>query len=685
MTLYTLVNIFKKIALDQPNIRTTSDGSVYDALNNNPSVKYDVFHISQTNHQEDFETDYYGLQLFYISRLEDSLEDNRLQIQSIGKEVLGNIIRTFCENFSIDYPTITYIPFTQKFNDLTAGQYCNVRLEVPKDLVCADDFITEVIPGRSIKLQDVTVSITQNGLRVITPGPGYDGIGEIRIETDVPQSAAVLQDKEVEYTENGSYTIYPDAGYDGLSSVAVDVIVPQGQGYEEGYEDGVADQKAKLSAITITENGDYNRPDGYSGVTVNVPSDYQDGYDDGVADQKAKLSTTSVTENGTYTREDGYSAITVNVDDRYDEGYEDGEAAQKAKLSATAFTDNGTYTNADGWSSVTVDSPWRDFFITGITLNIDSTITDIGTATTTYSPLSAFTDIYYTSSDPTIADIDSETGVITAKTDGQVTICTIDRITHMQDCKQVSVTRSSGLVMDVIYNVTSTTEPTVILSPRLPNPGPGGIVAGRLDDDTPIPISSHYPYTTTFTFPTTGLVRVHYTVIGNTLRSQFSGVYTLVSATIPEGITRIYGHLFDGDYQLTDVTLPSTLSGLLLCFMDCTALTGITIPSGVTTLAADCFYNCKSLSSVTIPSGITEIKDSCFGYSNDEDVSITAMTFEGTVPPIIHTTDRDYGTPSLGKYTYTFPIYVPAEAYNDYITAPIWEEYAKENRIIAKP
>ena len=206
MTLYEIVNILKKIALDQPNIRSASDGSVYDKMNTNPSVQYDVFHISQTNHQEDFETDYYGLQLFYISRLEDSLEDNRLQIQSIGKEILGNVIRTFCENFSIDYPTITYIPFTQQFNDLTAGVYCNVRLELPKDLVCADDYLAEVVPNSGLKLQDIGITITENGLRVITPGAEYDGIGEIRIKTEVPQ----VTSKDLIANLQGDYFLIPE-------------------------------------------------------------------------------------------------------------------------------------------------------------------------------------------------------------------------------------------------------------------------------------------------------------------------------------------------------------------------------------------------------------------------------------------------------------------------------------------
>lgn len=273
MTLYSIINILKSIAKTQPNVRTATDGSVYDKLNTNPSVQYDVFHIQQTTHTEDFETDYYGLQLFYISRLEDSLEDNRLQIQSIGKEVLGNIIRTFCENFSIDYPTITYIPFTQRFVDLTAGVYCNVRLEVPKDLLCADDYIDEVVPSeKDIRLENVSVTITENGTRVIEPSAGFDGIGMITIYTDVP-NAGRLEYKEVEYTENGEYTIVPSSGYDGISEVAVTVDVPATEDrYEEGYEDGEAAQKAKLVSTSFTANNTYTRVDGWSSVTVNVPA-----------------------------------------------------------------------------------------------------------------------------------------------------------------------------------------------------------------------------------------------------------------------------------------------------------------------------------------------------------------------------------------------------------------------------
>lgn len=207
MTLFQIIQILKQIALTQPNIKSATDGSIYEVMNTNPSIKYNVVHFSQTTHQSDEETDYYGLNIFYVSRLEDSLEDNRLQIQSIGKDILDNIIRTFCENWNIDFPVITYTPFTQKFNDLCAGCYCNLKLEIPKEILCADDYLAEVVPNSGLKLQDIGITITENGLRVITPGAEYDGIGEIRIKTEVPQ---VNTSEDLIANLQGDYFLIPE-------------------------------------------------------------------------------------------------------------------------------------------------------------------------------------------------------------------------------------------------------------------------------------------------------------------------------------------------------------------------------------------------------------------------------------------------------------------------------------------
>lgn len=69
--------------------------------------------------------------------------------------------------------------------------------------------------------------------------------------------------------------IFPEEGYNsfGYFEVTDDGYgsAKYQSGYTEGKSDGVAEQKAKLSAITITSNQTVTREDGWSAVTVAVP------------------------------------------------------------------------------------------------------------------------------------------------------------------------------------------------------------------------------------------------------------------------------------------------------------------------------------------------------------------------------------------------------------------------------
>ena len=487
MTLYQIINTLKQIALTQPNVKSATDGSVYEVMNANPSVKYNVVHFSQTTHQSDEEFDYYGLNIFYISRLEDSLEDNRLQIQSIGKEILDNIIRTFCENWNIEFPTITYYPFTQKFADLCAGAYCNVRLEVPKEIICADDFIGEIIPSdKNIRLQDISITITQNGLRVITPAAGYDGIGEITINTEVPQELNPnLEYKEVEYTQNGEFSVVPGPGYDGIESVAITVDVPTGQTINNQYKsdylteanfDFNADDPGPGAGCVYELQTGYTYDSGYTGleeVGQSIFINASGAVEFGKELQKLELSSTSFTGNNTYENANGWSSVTVDVPityDRYDEGFEDGEEAQKEKLTTLYADENGTYTRTDGYSSITVDVAQTGYTqqdiddaynrgyqdgleacqqlpvtATSITINVASAITDSGTASTTVNPSAATTNLTYSSSDTTKATINGTTGAITVKANGTVQFCVRDSVSNLSSCKNVNVTKTQPI------------------------------------------------------------------------------------------------------------------------------------------------------------------------------------------------------------------------------------------------
>lgn len=140
MTLYNVIKGLEEIALTLPNIRTAADGSIYDIMNANPSVKYGTFIVTQNTHRQTEMFDHYGLTIFYCDRLVDNMDSNRLQIQSFGKQALGNIIHVFCDRYDIDVPTITYTTWTQKFSDLCAGVYAQLEFEIPIDILCPEEY-----------------------------------------------------------------------------------------------------------------------------------------------------------------------------------------------------------------------------------------------------------------------------------------------------------------------------------------------------------------------------------------------------------------------------------------------------------------------------------------------------------------------------------------------------------------
>ena len=127
-----------------------------------------------------------------------------------------------------------------------------------------------------------------------------------------PPGECTLQRKNFSITTNGDTSITPDSGKDGISagtiSVNVDMAPAYSSGFTEGFTSGetagAAAQKALLSSTTITENGTVTSENGFSAVTVNVPS------------TQPVLSSATFTENGTYTPGsgvDGFSAVTVSV------------------------------------------------------------------------------------------------------------------------------------------------------------------------------------------------------------------------------------------------------------------------------------------------------------------------------------------------------------------------------------
>ena len=282
MTLQELIKTLQQIALTQPNVRTATDGDIYEVMNGNPSVRYGVFHITQNTHQSYEDRDVYGLNLFYVDRNEDD-DANTLQIQSIGKSVIDNIIRTFIEDFDGDFPTITYTPFTQRFKDDTAGVFAGISMEVYKDWICPDTYGEFITDMNVVRNQDKTIKVTQSGIYVVTPDEGYTGLGEVVVDAEL---ANTVQDvKSIEITENGEYSVVADAPFLSIGKVDIDVNLPL-------QED---------KSVMIADNGTYTvtKDDGYVGmVDINIVVDLP------IQDKKEL----TVNNNGTYT---------ISADDEY--------------------------------------------------------------------------------------------------------------------------------------------------------------------------------------------------------------------------------------------------------------------------------------------------------------------------------------------------------------------------------
>lgn len=147
------------------------------------------------------------------------------------------------------------------------------------------------------------VEIYGNGLIVVEPSPGKDGLSSVEIDVEVEP---VLQQKSVTISANGSTTVTPDSGKDGLSSVTI---------LAEVYPPLQSDE------VTIISNGSRTvmPPPGAYGlaaVIINtaVPNTYSAGDEGKVVSGGALVaqSSDSTTANGTFDTT-LINSFTVNV------------------------------------------------------------------------------------------------------------------------------------------------------------------------------------------------------------------------------------------------------------------------------------------------------------------------------------------------------------------------------------
>ena len=107
-------------------------------------------------------------------------------------------------------------------------------------------------------------------------------------------------------------------------------------------------------------------------------------------------------------------------------------------------------------------------------------------------------------------------------------------------------------------------------------------------------------------------------VIGSSAFEDCSG---LTSLTLPAGITEIGRCAFDGCRGLTSLTLPAGITEIgYRAFYGCWGLTSLNLPAGITEIGEGAFSYCSGLTSLTLPAGITSIDrnafDGCSGLTS---------------------------------------------------------------------
>lgn len=105
---------------------------------------------------------------------------------------------------------------------------------------------------------------------------------------------------------------------------------------------------------------------------------------------------------------------------------------------------------------------------------------------------------------------------------------------------------------------------------------------------------------------------------------------TIIGVVLDESTAKV-GAVFMQCNAITNVTIPDSVTIIgMSAFRNCGSLTSVTIPNSVTSIGNDAFYNCNSLTSIDIPNGVTSIGS----YAFNNCTSLTSITIGNNVTSI---------------------------------------------------
>jgi len=141
MTLTDTIRLIEVVSSGQPPVKSIVRNDIF-RLNSLPDAKYAVFGWTQGTHSTNADSSFYtyNFTFFYIDRLTAS-QSNEVEIQSVGIQVLDNILRLLDEQGAVPVGDWQYTTFNQRFLDECAGVFVTIGIEVPVNGLCADTFV----------------------------------------------------------------------------------------------------------------------------------------------------------------------------------------------------------------------------------------------------------------------------------------------------------------------------------------------------------------------------------------------------------------------------------------------------------------------------------------------------------------------------------------------------------------
>lgn len=139
MTLLETIRQIERVAAGQPAVNMIVRNDIF-RLNSFSDARYGVFAWTQGQHSgnPDDALQSFAFTFFYVDRLTED-KGNEVEIQSVGLDTLGNILRQLADSGMI-VGDATFTTFNQRFLDECAGVFASVRLQVPAVGPCGEGF-----------------------------------------------------------------------------------------------------------------------------------------------------------------------------------------------------------------------------------------------------------------------------------------------------------------------------------------------------------------------------------------------------------------------------------------------------------------------------------------------------------------------------------------------------------------